>query len=291
MTSGGYDTGAASCTIRVMTDLIPKHQQHCRAIGMAERTVLDRGIVLRRLDQDLPMGLEEAVIEELEAWLAQFDCNQTKATYYGHIVGFYSWACGGDDPWLDANPSAALRRPRVSPGVPNPVDRGELDDLLSRAAEPFRTWLLLASYAGLRPVEIAKLERRDVTEDHLTVRGGKGGKNAILPTHPLIWDAVRDLPPGRIVHTRAGRPARANYISAMLGEYLRDKLGVYGVGCRRLRHWFGTTALDENGNIRVVQELMRHSSPTTTAIYTLITDGQRRSAVRSLPALGAPASR
>lgn len=255
---------------------------------MSERTVTDRGIVLRRLDQDLPMGLEEAVIEEIEAWLAQFRCNQTKATYYGHITGFYAWACGGDDPYLSFNPAASLRRPRVGAGVPSPVSDDELADVLTRADNPFRTWLLLAAYAGLRPLEIARLDRRDVTEETITIRSGKGGKNALLPTHPLIWAAVRDLPPGRIVRNSGGNPVRANYISATLGEYLRRRLHVFGVGCRRLRHWYATTTLRNTHDLRIVQEVMRHSSPATTAIYTQITDGQRRSAVRSLPVLGAP---
>lgn len=277
-------------TIRVMTDLIDRHVRHLRALGLSERTIEARSMVLRRLDADLPMGLEEALVTELEDWLAQYRCNQTKATYYGHIVGFYSWACDDDDPYLDRNPAASLRRPKVSPGVPNPVTDAELADVLARAVEPFRTWLVLAAYAGLRPLEIAQLERRDITEDHITIRAGKGGKNALVPTHPLIWAAVRNRPAGRIATDATGRPVRANYISATVGEYLRRQLGVVGVGCRRLRHWYATTTLRNTNNLRIVQEVMRHSSPATTAIYTMITDGQRRSAVRSLPDLGAPDS-
>jgi integrase len=282
------DSAMTETTIRVMSDLIEPHLRHLRSRGFSEKTIGDRRKVLRRLDAELPLGIEEALVSELEEWLAKFTTNQTKATFYGHIVGFYRWACDDDDPYLDANPAASLRRPKVSPGVPNPVTDEELDNILGQVVEPFRTWLTLAAYAGLRPVEIAHLERQDVTEDTLTVRNGKGGKNAILPTHPLIWAVVKDLPPGRIA-IHQGRTVEAIDISRSVGQYLR-KLGVYGVGCRRLRHWFATTALNQCDNLRLVQELMRHASPATTAVYTLITDGQRRSAVRALPVLGAPAS-
>lgn len=271
-----------------MSDLIEKHLRRLTAWGWSEETIKDRRKLLRRLDRDLPFGLEEATADELEDWLARFTSNQTKATYYGHIVGFYTWACG-EDGYLDFNPAASLRRPKVPAGVPNPVTDDELAEVLSRAEEPFRTWLYLAAYAGLRPVEIAKLERKDVTEHTITVRGGKGGKNAAIPTHALIWAIVKDRPAGRITRQKTGGPCTADYISARCGDYLR-RLGIHGIGCRRLRHWYATTALLNTHDLRIVQGLMRHSSPTTTAVYTQITDGQRRSAVDSLPVLGAPTS-
>jgi site-specific recombinase XerD len=48
-----------------------------------------------------------------------------------------------------------------------------------------------------------------------------------------------------------------------------------------LRHRFGTVAYQATGDIRAVQELLGHASPTTTAIYTKVTDGAMRRAAMS----------
>lgn len=275
--------------LKVMSDLIEPHLRHIRAEGLAERTIADRRTVLRRADQDLPMGLNQATVEELADWLAKFRCNQTKATYYGHLKGYYDWACEEcRDEGLSWNPMSSLTRPRVPRTAPRPVTDLELAELLEVARDPFRRWIVLAAYAGLRALEIASIERKDITEQTITVRG-KGGKSAVLPTHPEVWRVVKELPPGPITRGVHGGRLTANCVSARFGEYCRDKLGRDGITLHRFRHWYGTTTLRQTQNLRVVQELLRHSSPATTAIYTQVTDEERRIAVAALPVL-APAS-
>jgi integrase/recombinase XerC len=275
-------------TIRIMCDLIAPHLRHLKAAGFSANTIEDRGLVLRRVDRDLPMGLLDATVPELDDWLAQFRTNQTKATYYGHLVGFFGWACGGDDPWLDWNPTANLKRPKVSPTVPRPVEDDAFATVLQRADEPYRTWAILAACAGLRAFEIAGIERAAFTPANIIVKG-KGGKNAAIPTHPLVWEAVKDLPPGPIARGRTGVQLSPTRVSSLFGKHMR-KLGLIGVSLHPFRHWLGTRTLQQHGNIRVAQELLRHSSPATTAIYTQITDEQRRTAVAALPVPGNPAA-
>lgn len=282
-------------TIRSMSDLIEPHLRHIRAAGYAINTIDDRAVVLRRADAELPLGLNEATVEELADWLAgpkpPHDpwSNQTKATYYGHLKGFFDWACNPANPHLDYNPASSLTRPKVQRTVPRPVTDAELADILDRAKDPFRRWVILAAYAGLRAIEISTIERRDFTEETITIRG-KGGKNAVLPCHPEVWRVVKDLPAGRIARHSNGGPASATFVSSRFGLYCRSQLRVFDISLHRMRHWFGTTTLAQSHDLRVVQELLRHSSPATTAIYTQITDGQRRSAIAALPVLLAPAS-
>lgn len=272
-----------------MTDLFTAHQRYCRAAGLSANTISDRLKLLGRVDADLPLGLEQATVEELAEWLAcdRWDV-QTRATYYGHLAGFFRWACDPRNPVLDYDPTVSLSRPHVPRRAPRPVTDEELRFVLTEARRFWRIAAVLAAYAGLRCFEIAKIRREDITEDTLTI-AGKGGKDAVLPTHPEIWNAVRNLPGDRLTLTFWDRKVDAGHISRRFGEHMRYTHKRPGITLHRLRHWYGTNLLNHGADLRTVQELMRHSSPATTAIYTQITDRQRQIAIAALPTL-APAS-
>jgi integrase len=272
---------------------IARHSAHLRGAGYAENTIEDRAEVLRRAHHEMPLGLLEADVEDLSDWLARPGwCNQTRATYHGHLTGFFRWAADPAHlPHLSYDPSAGLIRPKVRRTVPRPVTDRELAHVLGRAEGRWLVYCLLAAYAGLRSCEIAAVRKEDISEEMIVVRG-KGDRERAIPTHPVIWQAVRDFPRGPIArkHQHPG-PATAKYVSIQTSLYLNRRLGPNEITLHRLRHWFGSTLLrdaEEGGagtNLRVVQELLGHSNPETTAIYTLVTGRQRRRAVSALPPL------
>lgn len=268
--------------LRVMTDLIERHCAHLRQRGLSDNTINSRRLQLRRMDAELPMGLEEATVEELSNWLGQEGWSrQTRATYYMHTVGFYEWACDARDPHLDWNPAASLHRPKVPKGIPKPVTDAELATALADAGK-LRVATILAAYAGLRCCELATIERNDVNEHTLTIIG-KGDKPRVVPTHPLVWEAVRNLA-GRLV---AGTPETIS----KAGRDHFDRIGLPAVTLHRLRHWFASKALENGADLLTVSLLLGHASTQTTVRYCAISDGQRRSAVATLPVLtSTPAS-
>lgn len=270
---------------RAMTDLIDTHLAHIRAGGLATNTVDDRRKVLHRLNAELPMGLDQATVEELAGWLARDGWGvQTRATYYGHIRGYFTWACDPRNPKLDYDPSASLTRPRVPATLPRPVSDAELAFALEHSDPDWHRRILLAAYAGLRCCELVTIRREDISVVAITVTG-KGGKQRSVPTAPQIWHAVRPLPAGRL------DPVWSADNMAREGGVHHRRLGLHKVTMHRYRHWFGTTLLRNGADLRTVQELMGHSSPATTAIYTQVSDEQRRTAIAALPALqNAPTS-
>lgn len=278
------DNVTTRATMTGMTDLIDAHLAHIKAGGFAQNTIDDRRKVLNRVHLDLPMGLDQATVEELAGWLARDEWStQTRATYFGHIRGFFQWACNPTSPQLDWDPSSSLIRPRVPKTLPRPVSNAELAHALAYSAEPWHRMILLASYAGLRCIELACIRREDITAVQI-IATGKGGKQRAIPTAVRIWDAVKDLPAGRL-HPGTN----ADDISRDAGVYLR-RIGLPGVTMHRFRHWFATMMLRNGADLRTVQELMGHASPATTAIYTQVSDEQRQMAIAALPALSTPAS-
>lgn len=270
-----------------MTDLIAKHLAHITSQGLSSNTIQDRGKVLQRLDRDLPMGLQEATVDELADWLAgptepPVWSAQTRATYRGHVVGFFRWACDPHRPYLDWDPSASLPRPKVPQGIPHPCTDEELAAILSRSSAFWNRLAMLAAYAGLRCCELATIDRRDINDDRLIVVG-KGGKERAIPTAPQIWQVVEPLPPGPIA--KGLDPDQVSRI----GIQVIRRADVDRVTLHWLRHWFASTLLDQGVDIRVVQELLGHSSVATTAIYTRVSSRQREMAIRTLPTL-APVS-
>jgi integrase/recombinase XerC len=244
-------------------------------------------MVLTRIDGDLPSGLPRATPDQLRAWIYRDDWSKsTRAAYYGCAAAFFVWATDPWEPRLPANPMRSLPRPQMPRGLPRPITDVQLRDLLGGVEGRIRTWSLLAAYEGLRCCEIAGLRREDVGPDSLRIVG-KGDKEAVLPTHPLVWDAVRRLPDGPVARSRAGDPVDAHYVSHTAIVHFAVA-GARGVTLHRLRHWFGTTVYRQTRDLRRTQELLRHASPTTTAVYTLVSDEEREMAIRALPTFTAP---
>lgn len=262
-----------------MSYLIDAHLAHLRASGQSQRTIGAREEVLRRLHAYLPMGLAWATTDEIERWLGNEQWSAwTRATYAMHIRGFYRWAAGR---YLDGDPTAEMARPRHPQGTPEPVTDEELALALERSRDPWYTAILLAAYEGLRVSEIARLRREDVTEESIRVIG-KGGDTQRVDTHPIVWAHVKDRPSGPLVTDYRGRPVTGRWLSAHARHHF-DAIGLLDVHMHRFRHWFGTRLLESGASMRIVQEAMRHRSVTSTQIYTAVSSGQRRTAIRSLP--------
>jgi len=148
---------------------------------------------------------------------------------------------------------------------------------LDGVSDRVRPWIVLASHCGLRVCEIARLRVEDIlytARPPMLVIHGKGAVPGIVPLPDF---AARELRAARLpahgwaFRRRDGRPGRnqAWVISQLIGEELRG-LGIAASG-HQLRHWYGTETLRANGgNLRETQEMLRHASPASTAVYTLI---------------------
>jgi integrase/recombinase XerC len=234
-----------------------------RRRNLAPGTIDKRSSVARRLTAHAECNLVDVTTDQIEAWLdSRSTSARTRYTDISHVSAFFRWAIREE--LAESDPTARIDRPKVNVGIPRPIDTDDLRYALRQSPSPQMTAMLhLAAFAGLRCAEIANLGAEDFHGDLMLVHG-KGGKDRVVPAHPLIVAAVRALTPPAYGPLFDMLPWQ---VSHAIRRHLRD-CGVTA-SAHQLRHWFATTAYEASGSdLRMVQELLGHSSPTTTAIYT-----------------------
>ncbi len=155
-----------------------------------------------------------------------------------------------------------------------------------------RTILETIYACGLRISECCDLKLRDIDHSERIIRViGKGNKERIVPYYARLEDLFgyyfhdyRDLYAKEdceevFVSTR-GRKLTPRSVQLMLEES-RIKAGIeIPVHPHMLRHSFATHLLDNGMDLRYVQELLGHESPSTTQIYTHLTFDRLKKAVK-----------
>ena len=192
---------------------------------------------------------------------------------------------------------SAIRAPKVAKSLPKPLPMASakrLTDADERAGEERETWILVRDAAvmallygsGLRISEALGLTRRDVPkpgEGDVLVVTGKGNKTRMVPVLQnvlaLIDEYVAMCPhalpqDGPIFVGARGGPLSPRIIQLAM-ERLRGALGLPDSATpHALRHSFATHLLSRGGDLRAIQELLGHSSLSTTQVYTGI-DSER----------------
>lgn len=249
----------------------------------ADTTIETYADVVCRAHAELPEGVVFATAEEIRAWIWVPGRKPASRKLYRAALGsFFAWACHPADPRLDFNPMPLIPSIRAPRGRPRPITVDVLADVLQRARMPYQLWYRLAAGAGLRCVEISRLDREDITQESIWVMG-KGSIEAQVPTHPAIWAAAQQLPAGPVARMRTGARADRHSISNR-GARVLDQLGHPGVTMHRLRHYFGSQVRRAaGGDLRIAQEGLRQADPKTTAIYTDYLEADLVTAVHAVP--------
>jgi site-specific recombinase XerD len=170
----------------------------------------------------------------------------------------------------------APRRPRRLPSAPKaPEVDLELEALGSRTPLELRNRALaeLIYSAGLRSREAVELDLTDVDFDGEAVRVlGKGGKERVVP---LGEEAAYWLGRWLQVRPRLARGAQdALFISARGRRLDTSTVRRLLPHPHRFRHAFATHLLEGGADLRTIQELLGHSSLSTTQVYSHV-DGRR----------------
>jgi len=168
--------------------------------------------------------------------------------------------------------SFSPRRRRRLPDAPGPEEVDAVLDALPGTGGPLslrnRALVELVYSAGLRSAEAVGLDLGDVDfeQEHVRVRG-KGGKERVVPLgeEAAHWVA-RYLREARPELARGA--ADALFLSARGRRLDTSTLRRLLPHPHRLRHAFATHLLEGGADLRTIQELLGHSSLSTTQIYS-----------------------
>lgn len=263
-------------------DHIDRWRVYLMAEAKANRTIQDRTTTMRRFERDAGVTLLEATSADIVEWLARPQASaMTKACNHSMLKMFYTWALTQglrqDSPMVGIK---AARRPRRQP---RPISADQFRRLVDTApTTSLLGMILLAGLAGLRVHEVAKFRGEQLDAEQRTIEvTGKGGHQYVLPAHADVIALARRMPvsgywfPSQRAAHLGGREVTQRIHLHMLRQRVPGT-----PHC--LRHHFGTELVREGADLRVVQELMRHSSLATTAIYVAVTDERKREAIDRL---------
>ena len=199
------------------------------------------------------------------------------------IRSFYRFLVKIDQ--LEASPVSVVRTPRQDKRLPKCLDIQQIEALL---AAPDTTSLLGARdraiietiyAAGMRVSELVGLDIEDLDEFSEVVRiAGKGKKERLCPLGSMAIEAIghylamRHGPrSGPLFVNKHGTRISDRSVRRKLDKYLLQAGIDPGVSPHTLRHSFATHMLNAGADLRSVQELLGHSSLSTTQIYTHLT--------------------
>ena len=213
-----------------------------------------------------------ATPEEVEAFVFGGQTVATRRSRRDATRSFYRWCVRKglrkDDPTVGLDDLGVLPR-----RVPKPVDSDALRKVLDcpEVSQRTKALILLGAYAGLRTIEMSRLEWADVNLLRHSLRvTGKGDVTRTLPLHPEVAAALSVLPHKSF--TVFGAAGRGAVSPSSLGARIRAGFKQVEVtaSAHQLRHWFATEMLRTTCNLRLVQELLGHASILSTQIYTRV---------------------
>ncbi len=249
------------------------------------------------LEGESGIALEQATTEDIRSWiiyrlegsafaapLSASSMNRELAT----LRSTFRW--GVSRGRLSKDPTRAIQPLKTSTPLPHFIARGKMESVLENREEEQddgwiedRNMLIIEFfyYTGLRLAELASVRLDSFSSDYQSLKiCGKGDKERVIPIIETLrqrifshLDRIKELnictsQSNLLFLSKRGLPLSRS----MIYHIVRRELASASVQGRKsphvLRHTFATHILNGGGDIRVIQELLGHTSLQATQRYT-----------------------
>lgn len=150
--------------------------------------------------------------------------------------------------------------------LPKYLEKSVIFEILQKAKEHSRRnylMLLILWCTGMRVSDLVNLEKRDIREDTISIRLGKGKKDRVIPLDNKLNDIIcfytDGLKPNEKLFKITDRQIR-NIINKHTSEGIHASPHTF-------RHSFAVHCLKSGVNIRTLQKILGHANLTTTEVY------------------------
>lgn len=274
--------------------IVTRYLDHLRVRNLRPWTIYNRRQALHRLSLWAGGPVLYLTEQDLQAWQAQRSKEiqpEPVRTELSNVRQFYRWA--QREGFRTDEPTLRLEMPRASRRLPRPIRDAKLIEAMAAADIYTQAILALAAFAGFRACEIAQLDWSEVgigdRSPQIRIVEGKGGHGRTVPISTALDSTLRQLPHrrGPVVPRLDGLPgpAKPHRISSRANIFLHE-MGIEET-LHQCRHRFATVAYQACQDIRAVQDLLGHASPTTTAIYAASSSAVAVAAVEAAGTLAA----
>ena len=182
----------------------------------------------------------------------------------------------------------SLRTPKQKKSLPRPISSELAIETIKHAQDMEKEkWigmrnksiLMLLYGCGLRISEALNLNFEDINENDYVIIKGKGNKERMVPLMDYvkndIENYIHECPKNFMKDDPLFVGKRLNRLSPRIIQYVLEKIR-HNLSLpetatpHALRHSFATHLLDSGGDLRTIQELLGHSSLSTTQKYTKV---------------------
>ncbi len=252
-------------------EILTAFEEYLRIVkGLGEKSVAAYLADLRQL-QERSGDLLALETEEILHYLSGFDNKRTLNRKLASINAFVNFCHAR----RLTTRSVRIPMARIPRSLPKYLSHEEIEAGLARIDRSTPTGrrdyaLILFLYAsGCRISEALAARREDLVEGWLRIRYAKGAKERMVPLAPAAVKALdaylaeSDIASPYLWLNYRGEPLSRVSAYKIVKKYL-------GVSPHVLRHSFASALILGGADLRVVQELLGHSSLITTQIYTHI---------------------